>query len=82
MAEEESVSNPFSIFDQLYEAGQKQRKEVDTGVGIDRHQVKKMDKKREEVQAAGGQLAAKPRARSRPKRGHIIRGHHENPGAE
>lgn len=79
---EEGASNPFSLFDKLYEAGQKTRKQSDSGVGIDRLQVQKMDEKRKEVQASGDQLRARPRQRNRPNTARIVTGRMENPGAE
>ncbi len=54
-------------------------KPVDTGVGVDRIQLKRDAQRREE---ADGPLRARPRKRSRPVTGRIVRGYMENPGAE
>jgi hypothetical protein len=81
--EEESASNPFSLFDRLYEAGQKVKKVVsDTGVGIDRHQVERMEEHRATARAKGYVPGARPRGKRRPNNGRIVRGSMENPGAE
>lgn len=82
MAGEESKSNPFSLFDKLFANRSREEKTSDSGVGVDRLQMQKMDERREAAQEKGYILGARPRGRSRPNRSRVIRGHHENPGAE
>lgn len=75
-------SNAFSLFDKLFAARKPEETRSDSGVGLDRHQIEKMEARREAVQAKGDRLRARPRGRSRPVSGRVVRGYMENPGAE
>jgi hypothetical protein len=54
---------------------------IPDGVGRDRHQIERMEQRREEAAEEGRRIGARPRARSRPVTAKIVRGHMENPGA-
>ena len=73
------MGDPFALFDKLFAKPAPAKDQP--MVGVDNHQVERMEERREAAQAAGSQLRARPRARGRPVTGKIVRGHMENPGA-
>lgn len=78
-----SVKDFFSFLDRQNNAiaAREAKSDPDTGVGVDRLQVQQMDEHRAQARAKGYEPGAKPRARSRPTGGRIVRGYMENPEA-